>query len=208
MRKEKNALTVLYTVIAVTYFMVLFLTIIVYTDEFVRYGRMPLSIYLASITVTRLITFCTAIWGIKLTIQEKMTLRATRIIMCVPFIIDIIQFLSYIIDFYFWSNSGNLTKGSWIVYIVIPLIFLIYVFNYFTDKKYKLPYEGIIVICIYSGIFLIYNLQKEIASLDLALSVLEWYTTLTFIGLNIGNAAMIGILGYQGYLKKRRGLMC
>lgn len=202
MRKEKNVLIVLYTVVAVSYFMVLFLTIIVYTDEFARYGRIPLSIYLVTITVTRLITFCIAIWGLKLTIQEQMTLRTTRIIMCVPFIIDIIEFVCSIIDFYYWSNFGNLTKGSWVVYILIPLIFLVYIFTYFTDKKYKLPYGGIAVICIYSGIFLIYSLQREIASLNLALSVLEWYTTLIFIGLNIGNAAMIGLLGYQGYLKR------
>ena len=199
MNKSVKIQITLFMIAAVTYFLVTFASTVVLVHSFITYKKIALTISSAGIYFERVLLMIGTFWGMIMSLKEKMNNRAVAIIMCLPFLAELVFSITLIIDLY---SQNQLIADELIMSIFISLICMIYVFIYFTYNKKKSDL-CIFIICLYSfAKLLIVSFRLNLNSLFYAMNLLDWSFSLLHITEMLAKFALVGLLLHYSYMKK------
>ena len=201
-KTENSIQIVMYTVIAVTNLLMLFVSAFACLDSCMQSGNLNLSILSANSDLERGVLLCVALAGIYFSAKDKMTPRITGSIMCVPYIFNIIGLIVFVAEFH--NTSGELLKSSWLLGGIFPLIISVCILVFFYEKEHRLPYWVIVAICLYSvGVQVRYIVMRLAASYTYGLEEPVFTFTNLMLGF-VSDAGMAGLLGFQAYKWSRK----
>lgn len=153
-------------------------------------GRMTVS-WVAS-DLVRVFYFAAASTGLFLAVRNKLTARATGVIMSVPYFSEAFLFLCIHADV-----QANISFGGWVTDFVLPLVFAGCIVLYFYQKEQKMPFGVILGICLLTAGALAYVYRYKF----------RYFTDTGFATMTMGMAGKLGmaaLLGYQAYIWKKR----
>ncbi|MBQ8857068.1 MAG: helix-turn-helix transcriptional regulator [Lachnospiraceae bacterium] len=196
-KKENIIQVILYTCTAISYFIMLVTSIFAYFDTYVQYSVSGFTILGFSTDLERIITLGIGILGVILSAQNKLNAKLTGTIMSVPYICSFMNFFAFLI--YFHGKSGELTKGSWLTGLILPLAFAVYIFLYFNQRERRLPCFLIYGICVHSIVIDIHFMVQQMLSIYRYSLGEPGYIFLAGIVGKLGEISMVALLGYQAY---------
>lgn len=201
-KTENMIQIVMYTVIAVSNLLMLFVSMFAYLDSCIQSGNLSLSILSVKSELERIVLLCVALAGIYFSAKDKMTPRITGSIMCVPYIFNIIGMLVFIAEFH--NTYGELLKSSWLLGGIFPLIISVCILVFFYQKEHRLPYWVIVAVCLYSvGVEVRYIVMRLTASYTYRLEEPIVAFTNLMLGF-VSDAGMASLLGFQAYKWSRK----
>lgn len=190
--------TVLYTIALVAYaLMCVFSIYSLFPSESLKdtpAGRLSM---VSIVTMTGyLLNFAVLVYGIVLSVKNKLDARKTGLIMTTPYAVIVVTFLAQYVDMKI-KNNGNWSLLS--VEFLFPLLAVLGILLYFYCEEKRLPYLVIVAICVFSLGEILYGIKIRLSYITELGVVVK-----TVHGL--GKVGLVILLGYQGYvLNKKRG---
>lgn len=201
--KIENAVQIaMYTAIAVVNILMLLVVAFTYSDMLIQSGKLSMTSIDVEANLERFVLIFTSFAGIYYSAKDKMTPKVTGIIMCIPYLFQIIGLFVFIASFS--KTSGELVKSSWLFGLIFPMVISGYILLFFYQRERRLPYWIIVVICLYSvgpEIRFISNQLISVYTYGLADPVVVF--SYSIIGI-VSNAVMACLLGYQAYKWDRK----
>lgn len=190
--------TVLYTIAAVAYLLISIFGIYSYIPgELLGKGAV------GKVNLQGIVTVCgyvanllAVLTGLKLSIKNRLTAKATGYIMCLPYVIAGITFLSTYVEMQIKKN-GHVGWDYWITNILVPFLFAACVLLFFVLEDQRIPYGAILFICV-------------ISIVCIALVTRHVFLRMTDLGFvsrivhGLGEMGMVILLAYQAYIWNRK----
>lgn len=196
MRPIENTIqTILYTIVVIAYMLMCIFGLYSFLMPPKGLANTPagqITVLGISTMAGYMICFATAIIGLMLSLKNRLKAKMTGCIMCIPYMISVVNFLIVFIDMKIKQN-GYISLQGWITDFAVPVIFAIFIILFFCIEDRRLPYVIIFLIALLSISYI-------------ALVLKDTFNRITDLGFVVrtvhvmGKIGMIFLLGYQGYV--------
>lgn len=190
--------TVLYTIAAVAFLLISIFGIYSYIP-----GELLGKTTVGKINLQGVVTVCgyvvnllAVLTGLRLSIKNRLTAKATGYIMCLPYGNAGLMFLAAYVEMQIKKN-GHVGWDYWITNILVPFLFAACVLLFFILENQRIPYGAILFICVISTGYI-------------ALVTRHVFLRMTDLGFVsrivhcLGEMGMVVLLAYQAYIWDRK----